>query len=142
MIDDERRRPDERLHAIVGRWEMSGYVIGDPPVPVVGTDVYELLAGGHFLVHHVDVTGGEQSVRAIEVIGEPDPAGGYLARSFDSEGNAEVMHVTIDEDGVVVPATARPFDLVRPTARHGALRSPSMCTRSLHPAKRLARSSA
>jgi hypothetical protein len=52
-------------------------------------------------VHHVDVTVGEQPVRAIEVIGEPDAAGGgYLSRSFDSEGNAELMRVTIDEDGV------------------------------------------
>jgi hypothetical protein len=58
-----------------------------------------VLAGGYFIVHHVDVTVGEQPVRAIEVIGEPDAAGGYLARSFYSEGNAELMHVTIDEDG-------------------------------------------
>jgi hypothetical protein len=57
-------------------------------------------------------------VRAIEVIGESDAAGGgYLARSFDSEGNAELMRVTIDEDGVfhfaggpeIAPA-ARPTD--------------------------------
>jgi hypothetical protein len=100
MSDDERHT-DERLHAIAGRWETSGHVIGEPRIPVVGTDIYEVLAGGYFLVHHVDVTVGEQPVRAIEVIGEPDAAGGgYLARSFDSEGNAELMRVTIDEDGV------------------------------------------
>ena len=91
---------DNRLHAIAGRWDTAGRMIGEPDVPVVGTDIYEVLAGGHFLVHYVDVTVGEQPVRAIEIIGEPDPAGGYLARSFDSEGNAELMHVTIDEDGV------------------------------------------
>jgi hypothetical protein len=32
-------------------------------------------SGGHFLVHHVDVRLGEQEVRAIEVIGEPDSGG-------------------------------------------------------------------
>jgi hypothetical protein len=82
-----------------------------------------VLAGGYFIVHHVDVTVGEQPVRAIEVIGEPDPAGGeYLARRFDSEGNAELMHVTIDEDGVFhfaggadIAPTAQPTDA--PTAR-------------------------
>lgn len=69
--------------------------------PVAGTDIYEVLPGGYFLLHHVDVTVGEQPVRAIEIIGEPDAAGGgYVARSFDSEGNAELMRVTIDEDGV------------------------------------------
>jgi hypothetical protein len=51
-------------------------------------------------VHHVDVTVGDQPVRAIEIIGEPDVAGGYLARGFDSEGKAEMMHLTIDAGGV------------------------------------------
>ena len=100
MSDTATRLPDPRLTAIVGHWRTSGHVIGDPQVPVVGTDIYELFAGGHFLVHHVDVTVGGQSVRAIEIIGEPDGEGGYLGRSYDSDGNAEVMHLRIDDDGV------------------------------------------
>ena len=99
-MSDGSRIPDLRLHAIVGRWQTSGYVLGDPRIPVVGTDTYELLAGGPFIVHHVDVTVGDRPLRAIEVIGEPDPSGGYLARSFDSDGNTELMSLTIDEDGV------------------------------------------
>ena len=112
------RTPDERLHAIAGRWKTAGHMIGDPRVRVVGTDTYEVLPGGYFMVHHVDVTIGEQPVRAIEVIGESDAAGGgYVARSFDSEGNAELMRVTIDEDGVFhfaggpdIAAAAQPTD--------------------------------
>ena len=76
----------------------------------------------HFLVHHVDVTVGDQPVRTIEEIGEPDREGRFLARSFDSEGNAELMHLAIDNDGVfhftggadIAPA-AQPSDA--PTAR-------------------------
>jgi hypothetical protein len=117
-MSDHERHPDERLHAIAGRWETSGHVIGEPRIPVVGTDIYEVLAGGYFIVHHVDVTVGEQPVRAIEVIGETDAAGGgYLARSFDSEGHAELMHVTIDEGGdfhfaggADIAPTAQPTD--------------------------------
>jgi hypothetical protein len=101
MSDYEGRRPDERLHAIAGRWETSGQVIGEPPIPVVGTDIYEVLSGGYFVVHQVDVTIGKQPLRAIEIIGELDAAsGGYRARSFDSEGSSELMDVMIDEDGV------------------------------------------
>jgi hypothetical protein len=92
-------QPDRRLRTIAGHWTTSGRVIGDPASPIIGTDIYDVLAGGYFLVHHVDVTVGSHHVRAIEIIGEPDPdGGGYLARSFDSEGNAEVMHVAIDDD--------------------------------------------
>jgi hypothetical protein len=94
------RSPDERFGAITGRWRTTGRVLGDPELLVVGTDTYEALPGGYFLVHHVDVTVGEQAVRAIEIIGEPNRVGGYLARSFDNDGNAEVMQLTIDDDGV------------------------------------------
>jgi hypothetical protein len=115
-------RAESPLGAIAGRWRTSGHVIGEPSIPVVGTDIYELFPGGHFLVHHVDVTVGDQPVRAIEVIGEPDGHGGYLTRSFDSDGNAELMHLTIDDDrvfrfaggGDIAPA-ARPTGA--PTAR-------------------------
>ena len=83
MSDTATRLPDPRLTAIVGHWRTSGHVIGDPQVPVVGTDIYELFAGGHFLVHHVDVTVGGQSVRAIERLASR--RNGYLGRSYDSD---------------------------------------------------------
>ena len=96
-----QRTPDKRLHAIAGHWQTSGHLIREPETLVIGTDTYDVLPGGYFLVHHVDVTVGEHPVRAIEVIGEPDAAsGGLFARSFDSDGNAELMRVTIDDDGV------------------------------------------
>jgi hypothetical protein len=123
VSEHEERAPDKRLQAIVGRWQTSGYVIGEPDLPVIGVDNYEALPGGYFVVHHVDVIVGDRHVQAIEIIGEPDAAsGGLLARSFDSDGNTELMMVTIDDDGVfqftggpqVAPA-AQPTDV--PTAR-------------------------
>lgn len=92
----------QQLWRIAGEWVTDGHVVGDPPVPVRGTDTYEVLEGGHFLVHHVDVTVGDHEVRAIEVIGEPAPDGnGFLARSFDDQGNAELMQVVVVDDGVL-----------------------------------------
>jgi hypothetical protein len=99
--DPDRGHPYRgQLDRIVGNWATRGEVIGDPPVPVVGTDIYELFAGGYFLVHHVDVTVGDEPVRAIEVIGEPAPDGdGVLARSYDDRGSVEVMRLVV-RDGV------------------------------------------
>jgi hypothetical protein len=72
----------ERLHAIAGRWATDGHVVGDPSVLIKGFHTYEVLPGGYFLVHHVEVTVGNQPVQAIEIIGERDPdSGGFLARS-------------------------------------------------------------
>jgi hypothetical protein len=55
------------------------------------------LPGGHFLVHHVDVTVGAQSVRAIEIMGEPDGEGGYLAR-FYFTGGREIAPAAQSDD--------------------------------------------
>lgn len=94
-------RRHERLWSIAGRWATDGHVIADPPIPVTGFDTYEVLAGGYFLVHHVNVHVGDQPVRAIEIIGEPDPAtDGFLVRSFDNTGSWEVMRLTVDDEGV------------------------------------------
>ena len=87
-MDGNADREHEGLWSIAGEWATEGNVIGDPPMPVTGTDAN-------------DVTVGDQQVRAIEVIGErPSEGGDFLARSFDDQGNAEVMRVAIDDEGV------------------------------------------
>jgi hypothetical protein len=101
MSEHDGRKPDTRLLSIAGRWETSGHVIDEPEIPIAGTDTYEVLPGGYFLVHHVDVTVGDKPVRVIEIIGEPDTVSeGFLARSFDNDGNTELMRITIDDNGV------------------------------------------
>ena len=92
----------EGLAAIVGRWRTEGHVVSEPRVPVTGTDIYDLLPGGHFLVHYVDVRVGDKLVKAIEIIGEPHTEGEpgtMLARSYDIDGATEVMRVRIDSSG-------------------------------------------
>jgi hypothetical protein len=101
MANDRENGRHERLWAIAGDWATSGHVAGDPPVPVAGSDVYEVLPGGYFVVHHVDVTVGAQEVRAIEIIGERASRDDiFLARSYDNEGHTEVMTLTVDDEGV------------------------------------------
>jgi hypothetical protein len=89
------------LEAIVGHWRTDGHVIAAEPVPIRGTDVYELFPGGHFLIHHVDVTVGDRPVKAIEIIGERDNVtGALLARAYDDNGEMTLMRVRIDDAGV------------------------------------------
>ena len=59
----------QRLGALVGRWRSEGHIVGEVPIPIIGTDIYEWLPGGFFLVHHVDVMIGDQRVQAIDFIG-------------------------------------------------------------------------
>ena len=91
----------QRLGALVGRWRSEGHIVGDQPVPISGTDTYEWLPGGFFLVHHVDVVIGEQRVQALELIGPYDPAtDAFTTRAYDNLGDVTVMHARVDEQGV------------------------------------------
>jgi hypothetical protein len=75
--------------------------VGDPPVPITGTDGYQWLAGGFFLVHHVDVVIGDQQVQALELIGDYDPASdAFTACAYDNLGNITSMQAKVDEQGV------------------------------------------
>jgi hypothetical protein len=105
-----------RLGALVGRWRSEGHVVAEVPVPITGTDIYEWLPGGFFLVHRVDVVIGDERVQALELIGEYDPAtDSFTARAYDNLGNVTVMRARVDEQGVWgftgggdVAAVARP----------------------------------
>jgi len=82
----------QRLGALVGRWRSEGHILGEVPLPITGTDIYEWLPGGFFLVHHVDVVVGEQKVQALELIGEDDPAtDSFTSHADDNHGNVTVM---------------------------------------------------
>jgi hypothetical protein len=91
----------QRLDALVGRWRSEGHIVGDVPIPIAGSDIYEWLPGGFFLVHYVDVTIGKQPVKAIELIGEYDPTtDSFTGRAYDNQGNITIMHAKVDEHGV------------------------------------------
>jgi Protein of unknown function (DUF1579) len=117
----------QRLDALVGRWRSEGHIVGDDPVPITGTDIYEWLPGGFFLVHHVDVVIGEQRVQAIELIGEYDPATDtFLARAYDNLGDVTLMRAKVDEQGVWTFAGGSDVaPVARPSGadRGGAVRS-------------------
>ena len=91
----------QRLGALVGRWRSEGHIVGEVLVSITGTDVYEWLAGGFFLVNHVDVVIGQQRVQALERIGEYGPAtNSFTARAYDNLGNVTIMRARVDDQGV------------------------------------------
>ena len=117
------------LDPIVGNWRTEGRVLGTDQ-SIRGTDRYEWLDGGYFLIHYVDVFVGDQKVDAIEVIGEYDEGReAFVARSYDNQGSIETMLVRVDDSGVYTftggaevaprakPDQAAPTDQVRSTLR-------------------------
>ena len=84
-----------RLEPFVGTWRTEGEVLeseSSPALRIAGTDSYEWLPGGFFLLHRVDVRIGGEPVQALEVIGWDAERGRYFMRSYDSQGNTGEMH--------------------------------------------------
>jgi hypothetical protein len=104
-----------RLGALVGRWRSEGHIVGEVPIPITGTDIYEWLPGGFFVVHHVDVMIGDQRVQAIELIEYDPTTDTFTGRAYDNQGEVTILHARVDEHGVWtftgggdVAAVARP----------------------------------
>jgi hypothetical protein len=90
------------LDPFVGRWRTRGQVRATadaPAVEIEGTDSYEWLPGGWFLLHRVDVRIGGAPARGLEVIGWDAAAGSYFMHSYDDHGNTGTMRMSV-ADGV------------------------------------------
>ncbi|NMM91980.1 hypothetical protein B2J88_48275 [Rhodococcus sp. SRB_17] len=88
---------------IIGRWKTSGTVLdedGEQVARIDGTDEYEWMPGGGWVVHRVDVAMGDDRVHALELIGEHDAVTGtYAMRAFDGSGAYGTMAAHLNADG-------------------------------------------
>lgn len=92
------------LHPLIGRWRTRGHVLdgsGTRTAEITGTDEYELMDGGRWLVHRVDVLMGGVRTVALEVIGDPGEDGTFAMRAFDAGGGYDEMRLGVTEEGVL-----------------------------------------
>lgn len=123
------RPGDSAARRAGGRWRSEGHIVGEVPIPITGSDIYEWLPGGFFLVHHVDVMIGDQRVQAIELIEYDPTTDEFTARAYDNQGEITILHARVDEHGVWTfigggdvaavarPSTAEASGAVRSTLR-------------------------
>lgn len=90
----------KKLNAFVGKWKTEGQTITAPSnetVKIEGTDIYEWLPGGFFLIHRVDVHMGDEETRSIEVIGYDASNQTYPMYSFDNKGNYDFLQANVQD---------------------------------------------
>ncbi|QKT11696.1 MULTISPECIES: hypothetical protein [unclassified Rhodococcus (in: high G+C Gram-positive bacteria)] len=92
------------LDSVIGRWRTSGTVFDEYGQEVVttiaGTDEYEWMAGGMWVIHRVDVMMGDDHVQALELIGDHDTeTDTYTMRAFDGSGTFGTMTARLNTDG-------------------------------------------
>ena len=110
---------------IIRLWKTSGTVFderGTAIQTISGTDEYEWMVGGHWVIHRIDVMMGDQRSQGLELIGDRDAGTGrYRMRAFDAGGFFSTMTALpqadgsflIEADGVrttfTPPGSDRPF---------------------------------
>jgi hypothetical protein len=90
----------QKLNAFVGRWSRRGQttMTSGEAMIITGTDCYQWLPGGYFVLHQWDVRVGSQESKGIEVIGYDEKTRSYPTYSFDSLGNMGAYQASIRED--------------------------------------------
>ena len=89
-------KPPKELDILVGHWKTSGTMIDDGST-FEATDIYEWMAGGFFLLHHVEARMGGADVRTLEVIGANPGGNGYRSWSFDNAGGAATYQERLED---------------------------------------------
>ncbi len=82
------------LEPLIAIWRTTGRVFDEHGAEVMrvdGTDAYEWMPGGHWIIHHIDVMMGDDRTRALEMIGDPSDDGSFVMRAFDASGAFDTM---------------------------------------------------
>jgi Protein of unknown function (DUF1579) len=90
----------ERLNVFIGRWITTGETVAGsdaPSVPIVASDIYQWVPGGHFVVHPAYGRLGTSSGGGVEIIGYDPNTGQFRTWFFDSQGN--VITEALVQDG-------------------------------------------
>jgi hypothetical protein len=76
-----------------------------PAVPIVASDIYEWLPGGHFVMHPAYGRIGEVGVGGLEIIGFDPATGQYQCHCFDSQGNTTTQTLSFRGDAWIWQGT-------------------------------------
>jgi Protein of unknown function (DUF1579) len=91
----------KRLTIFLGTWNLQGRQhatrVG-PAVEITGTERFEWLAGGFFLVHHFDARVGDAPAACIEVTGYDASTGTYPIHTYYNNGQSAEWE-PIERDG-------------------------------------------
>jgi hypothetical protein len=84
----------KHLEVFVGKWTIEGMTKDGRTVAIRGTETYEWMPGGFFLIHNLNVHVGEDDYKAHEIIGYDTSRQQFTYNSFDSWGQKDSYQST------------------------------------------------
>lgn len=84
---------------LIGVWNTSGQFLSDnETMSLNGTDSYEIILEGNYILHKADVQMGNEKSETIEIIGLENTAGKAEMKFFNSKGESGIMTSQINDN--------------------------------------------
>jgi hypothetical protein len=91
----ERRRIEySDFRVFIGKWKTEGRVFQtseSPEMEIIGTDTYEPILDGFFILHKADVLIGEEKSQTLELMWFPDVNNQVSLQHYDNTGSSGLM---------------------------------------------------
>lgn len=77
---------------LLGSWKTSGKILTEnQTLNLSGTDTYEIILDGNYILHKADVTMGNEKSETFEIVSLTDTTGKAKMQYFNSKGESGIM---------------------------------------------------
>jgi Protein of unknown function (DUF1579) len=91
----ERQRIEHSdFRVFIGKWKTEGRVFQtseSPEMEIIGTDTYEPILDGFFILHKADVLIGKEKSQTLELMWFPDVNSQVCLQHYDNTGSSGLM---------------------------------------------------
>ncbi|WP_343524165.1 hypothetical protein [Pedobacter sp.] len=95
------------LDPYIGKWKTEGLTKSGETI--IGTDTYEWIEGGFFLMHKTDITFGKKKIQSLEITHYDDMEDVFRSQSFDNNGRISISTLKIYHDIILIFADTERF---------------------------------
>jgi len=91
---ENNRIENTEFRKLIGKWKTEGQMLAtknNPEMKITGTDTYELILGGFFILHKADVLMGNKKSQTHEIIGVDKTQDQATLEHYDNKGSSGKM---------------------------------------------------
>lgn len=99
-ISDMDKQAYDQLSKFIGNWNTEGIIPStnnEPAIKIIGTDHYEWIVDGFFLLHKAEVHIGNDSSKTHEIIGYDSLKHHYTMQHYNNKGESGFMSATVND---------------------------------------------
>ena len=98
---DNNRIQNTEFKKLIGKWITEGEILAtgqNSEMKITGTDTYELILDGFFILHKADVLMGNEHSQTIEIIGFDETNNQAILDHYNNQGSSGKMTGTLESD--------------------------------------------